>query len=241
MNQRQLVGVVAGSAVLVAGAAVVALNLPGGSAPRASQAAPAAAPEPVAAEPVVDNGDGKPVKASLHTLDVAPAGPGARRAEVGKRGTERFSLLGLTWSDPALTVGGTVEVRTRAVGTGRWSGWRTLETEGTRGPDSGAEAKGDLRGGSEPLWVGPSDGVAARVVSAEGARPLPAGMRLDLVDPGRKSRSTAGQGGGLALDPSDLGRTFASTAGQGGGLALDPSDLGRTFASTAGQGGGLAL
>nr|BFE71264.1 N-acetylmuramoyl-L-alanine amidase [Actinoplanes digitatis] len=203
VNQRQLVGVVAGSAVLVAGATVVALNLPGGSAPEASRAAPVAAAEPAAVEPVVDDGDGKPVKASLHTLDVAPPAPGARRVEVRKRGTEKFSLLGLTWSDPALTVGGTVEVRTRAVGTGRWSGWQTLETAGTRGPDSGDEAKGDLRGGSEPLWVGPSDGVAARVVSAEGAKPLPAGLRLDLVDPGRKAGSSAGQGGGLALEPSD--------------------------------------
>ncbi|MEU7904656.1 N-acetylmuramoyl-L-alanine amidase [Actinoplanes sp. NPDC049118] len=203
MKQRQLVGVVAGTVVLVAGAAVVALNLPGGSAKRAPQAAPAVAAEPVAdAEPVIDDGDGKAVATSLHTLDIAPADRAARRAEVRKRGTERFSLLGLTWSDPALAVGGTVEVRTRAVGTGRWSRWQTLETEGTRGPDSGAEAEGDLRGGSEPLWVGPSDGVAARVVSAEGTGPLPAGLRLDLVDPGRTSGS-GGQGGGLALDPSD--------------------------------------
>ncbi|AGZ43404.1 putative N-acetylmuramoyl-L-alanine amidase [Actinoplanes friuliensis DSM 7358] len=197
---------VAGSAVVVAGAAAVALNWPAGSTPGArgteavaDAAAPVAAAQPVSATepPRIDDGDGKPVSPRLHTVAIAPA----RKVDVPKRDTRQFSLLGMTWSDADLEVGGTVEVRTRSVRTGRWTGWQTLETEGTQGPDSGAEAKRDLRGGTEPLWVGPSDGVAARVVDAKGTKPLPAGLRLDLVDPGKPAGSSGGQGGGLALEP----------------------------------------
>jgi hypothetical protein len=149
---------------VVAGSTVVGLNRPGGSVPPRQIAAPAAAAQQPAAaeEPVVDNGAGKPVSTSLHSLDIAPAGNGT--VTVAKRGTKPFSLLGLTWSDPKLAVAATVQVRTRAAKSGTWSPWQTLETTGTRGPDTGAESKRDVRGGSEPLWVGPSDGVAARIV-----------------------------------------------------------------------------
>ena len=224
MRQRQLVGLCAGAAVAVAGTLVVALNWPTDPTPQALIVEPTAdafVEPPVVVQPAVDepesvvrNGTGKPVAASLHTLKIRPANAQARSVDVPKRGTKRFSLLGITWTDPDLAVDGTVQVRTRAVATGRWGEWQTLETDGTLGPDGGAEAQGELRGSSEPLWVGPSDGVAARIVDAAGTRPLPAGLRLDLIDPGA-AVSTGGQGGGV------------STGGQGGG------------AFTGGQGGGL--
>lgn len=81
-----------------------------------------------------------------------------------------FSLIGVTWADPSAPVEGVVEVRTRAVGTHRWSPWQALETDG--------RAPADERGSSDPLWVGPSDGVEARVAGT-----LPAGARVDLIDP----------------------------------------------------------
>ncbi|MGK5678198.1 N-acetylmuramoyl-L-alanine amidase [Actinoplanes sp. URMC 104] len=84
-----------------------------------------------------------------------------------------FSLLGVTWADPRATVDGVVQVRTRAIGTGRWTPWRTLETDG--------RAPADVRGSSDPLWVGPSDGIETRVRGAR--RPLPAGLRVDLINP----------------------------------------------------------
>ncbi|GGQ68064.1 hypothetical protein GCM10010166_42590 [Couchioplanes caeruleus subsp. azureus] len=186
---------VTGTAVVVAGGVTAAvLYLP--SAPPAPTVAESGVAAPVAAdEPVVQHGDGKPVRGKLHTLAL-PVAAGARSAEAAQRSTRRFSLLGVTWTDAARTVDGTIEVRTRAAGTKAWSRWHALDTDALRGPDSG---KG--RGATEPLWVGPSDGVAARIRGGAGARPLPPGLRLDLIDPGSSS-SSGGQGGGFALEPA---------------------------------------
>jgi N-acetylmuramoyl-L-alanine amidase-like protein len=98
----------------------------------------------------------------------------ARRGGVvagARRDTAPFSLLGVTWSDPRRGLAGTVRVRTRALGTGRWSAWRTLEA------DPGLPT--DRRGATDPLWTGPADGVQARIDGG----PLPAGLRLDLINP----------------------------------------------------------
>ncbi|MFI8191944.1 peptidoglycan recognition protein [Streptomyces sp. NPDC085946] len=98
-------------------------------------------------------------------------------ASLGKRDTAPFSMLGVTWADPSSRVGGTVEVRTRAAGTQTWSRWLTLDG------DSGQGENGAARGGTEPAWVGPSDGVEVRIDGKNSAR-LPKGLRLDMVDPG---------------------------------------------------------
>ncbi|MFE7410611.1 N-acetylmuramoyl-L-alanine amidase [Streptomyces laurentii] len=89
-------------------------------------------------------------------------------------------MLGVTWTDPTARVKGTVEVRTRAVGSGTWSSWLRLDG------DSGQGERGAARGGTEPAWVGPSDGVEVRMTSAgKTSAGLPAGLRLDMVDPGK--------------------------------------------------------
>ncbi|MEW2634520.1 N-acetylmuramoyl-L-alanine amidase [Streptomyces sp. NPDC048389] len=91
-------------------------------------------------------------------------------------------MLGVTWTDPGARVSGTVEVRTRGAGSGKWSGWLRLEG------DSGQGETGALRGGTEPAWVGPSDGVEVRVASGgKTSAGLPTGLRLDMVDPGTGS------------------------------------------------------
>ncbi|OJF14942.1 N-acetylmuramoyl-L-alanine amidase [Couchioplanes caeruleus] len=192
---------VTGTAVVVAGGVTAAvLYLP--SAPPA-QTTPegSAATAEVAAEPLVQRGDGKPVRGELQTLAL-PVAAGARSAEAPKRSTKRFSLLGVTWTDSARAVDGTIEVRTRSAGTKAWSGWHALDADGLRGPET---RKG--RGATEPLWVGPSDGVAARIRGRAGTSPLPAGLRLDLIDPGSPSPSSSsgGQGGGFAVDPAPSG------------------------------------
>ncbi|MEV7866917.1 N-acetylmuramoyl-L-alanine amidase [Streptomyces sp. NPDC088124] len=98
-------------------------------------------------------------------------------------------MVGVTWTDPAARVSGTVEVRTRAAGDGAWSRWVRLDG------DSGQGESGAARGGTEPAWVGPSDGVEARVRSAAGtSTALPAGLRLDLIDPGA--------GGAAGMEPA---------------------------------------
>ena len=105
----------------------------------------------------------------------------------GARATRPFSLLGVSWDDPRRNPG-TVEVRTRAIGTGRWSRWQSLESDGA--------AAGDRRGSTDPLWVGASDGIETR--AAAGA--LPAGLQVDLIDPGAApARETTNRTESVAL------------------------------------------
>ncbi|MFF9350921.1 N-acetylmuramoyl-L-alanine amidase [Streptomyces sp. NPDC014734] len=123
-----------------------------------------------------------PAVADVRTtaLEVADNGTSA---SLGKRDTAPFSMLGVTWTDPSAEVTGTVEVRTRSAADGTWTSWLPLGTELDARTEAG---RSGVRGSTEPRWVGPSDGVEVRVnaggrVSAK----LPAGLRLDTVDPGR--------------------------------------------------------
>lgn len=114
---------------------------------------------------------------ALHGSDPAQRTLSARR-------TEPFSMLGVTWADPRAELGGTAQVRTREGVTGVWSNWRELELD-TRtsevGPDTGADG---VRAGTQPLWTGSSDGVQVRVTGQHGKlSKLPAGLRVELVDP----------------------------------------------------------
>lgn len=100
------------------------------------------------------------------------------------RGTEPFSMLGVTWADPRAELGGTAQVRTRDSVTGVWSGWRELELD-IRTPEVGAATEaGEVRAGTQPLWTGPSNGVQVRVTGQHGKlSKLPAGLRVELVNP----------------------------------------------------------
>nr|WP_246620307.1 N-acetylmuramoyl-L-alanine amidase [Streptomyces corallincola] len=119
---------------------------------------------------------------------------------------DSFSMLGVIWDDPDTPLRGRVQVRTRDTATGTWSGWQDVDTHNEdHGADPGTaeRAAGHVRGATAPLWVGDSDGVDVRVRAeatgpdgpagpedAGGPRtrtaafPLPAGLRLELVDPG---------------------------------------------------------
>jgi hypothetical protein len=113
--------------------------------------------------------------------------PALQMVGLGRAATRPFSLVGVTWDDPKAALDGTVRVRTRNLGAAAWTPWQTLEADGP--------AAGDRRGATDPLWVGASDAIEARVDG--GRRPLPAGLRVDLINPdagpaptGRSSRST---------------------------------------------------
>ncbi|GAA4590671.1 hypothetical protein BJY16_000019 [Actinoplanes octamycinicus] len=106
---------------------------------------------------------------------------GSQAAVLPERHTKRFSLVGVTWDDPRATATGTIEVRTRPVGGRSWTPWQVLETDA---PDESGGTEGPgVRGASDPLWVGPSNGVQARVIAAGGVSALPAGLRVDLINP----------------------------------------------------------
>ncbi|MFJ3800693.1 peptidoglycan recognition protein [Streptomyces sp. NPDC090088] len=121
-----------------------------------------------------------------------------------------FSLVGVVWDNPGTALDGRVQVRTRSTATGRWSGWQDVETHNAdHGADPGTAeaASGRVHGATAPLWVGDSNGVDVRVRAGErdgdgvdadaddasgpaggasvvGRDLLPAGLRLELVDPG---------------------------------------------------------
>ncbi|MGX1676373.1 N-acetylmuramoyl-L-alanine amidase [Streptomyces sp. NPDC055400] len=122
-----------------------------------------------------------------------------------QRDVHPFSLVGVVWKDPAAVLEGSVQVRARAMGTARWSGWQDLETHNSdHAPDPGTAEhdSGRLRGATAPLWVGASDGVEVRVrpqaaparltagssANSTAQAPLPKGLRLELVDPGQEPR-----------------------------------------------------
>ncbi|GAP52114.1 peptidoglycan recognition protein family protein [Streptomyces azureus] len=113
----------------------------------------------------------------VHTVRVPDGDPHER--SLGPRTTEPFSMIGVTWDDPDAALDGTAHVRTRSRENGEWSAWRALDTD-VRTPETGPDRlRAGVRGGTQPLWTGPSDGVQVRV---SGAR-LPEGLRVELVDP----------------------------------------------------------
>lgn len=134
---------------------------------------------------------------TLALEDLEPSAPADRAVVAGPlrglsaRATADYSLLGVSWDDPAATLDGTVQVRTHSAGRDGWSGWHGLETTDEDRPDSAsAESAGPhARGATAPLWVGPSDGVEVRVTAP---RSLPAGLRVDLVDPGPNGPAPGG-------------------------------------------------
>ncbi|MET0425776.1 MAG: N-acetylmuramoyl-L-alanine amidase [Actinoplanes sp.] len=184
MNRRLGIGLGAAVAVLAAGGGVAVLAWPESTPPPQAAADQPLTPipaDPAAAEPAV--------RATLDTVDLAPAA-GGTTVDLPQRVTKSFSLLGVSWTDPAAAPKGAVEVRTRSVKTGKWTGWRALEP-GEGGADPSTEKGTTLRGATEPMWVGASNGVAARIAGSGQA--LPAGLRLDLIDPGKAGGQGAGE------------------------------------------------
>jgi hypothetical protein len=92
--------------------------------------------------------------------------------------TSPFSAVGVSWAADARLPDVAVQVRTHS-GKG-WSAWTEVEVQGNAAPDAGAETEG-LRAGSDPLYVGPSDGVQVRV---DGTSVKPRDLQLALIDPG---------------------------------------------------------
>ncbi|WP_328560862.1 peptidoglycan recognition protein [Streptomyces coelicoflavus] len=142
--------------------------------------------------------------------------PGAAEQGLARRDVRHFSLVGVVWDNPATELHGRVEVRTRATATGAWSGWRELETHNAdhaADPGTPESTSGRVRGATAPLWVGESDGVEVRVRAetapgsartAPAASPLPTGLRLELVDPGRAAPPPTNRARTKATEPAVL-------------------------------------
>jgi hypothetical protein len=126
---------------------------------------------------------------ALHGVDRSALGSTAGRASFLAAGSSRtpavlvatthvarFDLLGVTWSRHSAAAD--LAVTARAHGEHGWSAWTALDTQDSPAAGEGSTA----RPGTEPLWVGDSDGYQVRVDVRRGV--LPAGLRVDLVDPG---------------------------------------------------------
>ncbi|MFB4423953.1 N-acetylmuramoyl-L-alanine amidase [Streptomyces sp. QL37] len=220
-----------------------ALTLPlAAPAPAAPAQAPVAqAPAAAPAEPA-----GSTQSMPLRPLaDAAPRATGTPTESMNpeavqgllRRDSHRFSLVGVVWDDADAELHGTVQVRTRATGTTKWSGWQSLETHNTdHAADSGSPEResGTVRGSTAPLWVGDSDGVEVRVRSehagprsgAVGTAPLPEGLQVELVDPGDdpeqpRAEATPATGTPSAVTPS-AGTATPASAAQPGALPEAP-------------------
>ncbi|MEU6444696.1 N-acetylmuramoyl-L-alanine amidase [Streptomyces sp. NPDC047046] len=159
--------------------------------------APAAHPAPV---------PGSTASLPLTRLPATRAdGPDRYGASLSRRTVKPFSLVGIVWDDPARTLTGTAEVRVRDAATGEWGAWQALEThnaEHAADPESREARTPGRHGGTAPLWTGAADAVEARV---SGPAPLPAGLRIDLVDPGADQREATRPAPGPVRPPAGHG------------------------------------
>lgn len=117
------------------------------------------------------------------TTEDVPGDETAPVLSVTQTDTAVFSLVAVTWVlDPAVT---DIVLRLRVHdASGIPSEWSDLDVNdvGTA-PNPERLAAGEQRGGSDPLWVGPSYGAELEVLTRSGADPRD--VRLILVDPGR--------------------------------------------------------
>ncbi len=96
----------------------------------------------------------------------------------GKLGTSTFSAVGVTWAaDPAVQ---DVAVQVRTRNGGRWSAWTEVEVQPNATGDRGTPESKAPRAGSDPLYVGTSNGVQVRVDSGT---VKPRDVRVELIDP----------------------------------------------------------
>lgn len=168
-------------------------------------------PAESAAEPLPTGPPPPPVTSRAIDLQGSPVTveDGRRTLRSPQRTVDRFSLLGVTWSDALLAFQGDASVRTRSMASGDWSDWQSLDLEPSVAAGDPDVVAGRTRGGSRPLWVGESDGVEVRVASGgKTTGQLPDGLRLTLIDPGPTTNaargSSRGQGGGARLvDPTE--------------------------------------
>ncbi|MGI5443704.1 N-acetylmuramoyl-L-alanine amidase [Streptomyces shenzhenensis] len=197
----------------------------------------AAAPERPAPTAHGATGDRRPagaaVPGSTQSLPLVPRTRERVFGAVPEQGVYRedvrhFSLVGVVWDNPGTALHGQVQVRTRSVATGKWSGWQDVETHNAdhgADPDTAESTSGRVHGATAPLWVGDSDAVEVRVRAdtepADGdgrtggsPSPLPSGLRLELIDPGAEPPP---QG-----SPADASRT---------GVGLDDAEAGASAAN----------
>lgn len=99
-----------------------------------------------------------------------------------------YGAVGVTWAHGAEIDEEAVSFKVRTRTDDAWSGWTELEYHDDHGPDPDSAEARHARPGTDPLLVGEVDEVQVR---AEGTDPLPADMKLAVIDPGKAEHSAA--------------------------------------------------
>ncbi|MBT2392047.1 N-acetylmuramoyl-L-alanine amidase [Streptomyces sp. ISL-1] len=162
-----------------------------------------------------DRVDGaRPAKAHTLALD----GKDPKKRTLPRTETQSFSLVGVSWEDEADGFEGTAQIRTRDASSGNWADWRDLDFD-VRAPESTEGDATGVRGASEPLWVGTSDAVEARVVADGAETAVPEALRLDMIDPGE----TKARGNGKSSPKPRSTGTSGETAPSPSASTSDPA------------------
>ncbi|MFI6935481.1 peptidoglycan recognition protein [Streptomyces sp. NPDC050287] len=150
------------------------------------------------ASPSADPGATGRAKRPVKVYDLSLQGTTGDKRELPRTGTRQFSMLGVSWTGAGKQLDGTVRVRVHSRDTAEWSAWQDLELDVDPLDKPGPR----VRGASEPLWVGPSDGVEVQVARKNGTtRSLPKGLQVNLVDPGVVTDAEA-KAGGSGAEPA---------------------------------------
>ncbi|HEX5567164.1 MAG TPA: N-acetylmuramoyl-L-alanine amidase [Streptomyces sp.] len=160
-----------------------------------------------------DTAEARPASANT----IALAGSSSSERTLPRTDTKAFSLIGVSWKDRAKNFDGTAQIRTRSATTGEWTDWRDLDFD-TVAPETAEGRVPGVRGASEPLWVGSSDAVEARVVANGKQTTVPDGLRLDMIDPGTAPQGKAKgkeNGNGRGKD-NGQGQDKGNGQGEGG-------------------------
>lgn len=99
--------------------------------------------------------------------------------------TNGFRMLGVTWRGAPPSNESAVIVTARTRTDGEWTDWFEVHTL----VDTGTEPSPNGRFGTEPHWVGDSDGVQVRIDAVGGAEPTD--VRADLIEPGTSDADAA--------------------------------------------------
>ncbi|WP_433451500.1 peptidoglycan recognition protein family protein [Streptomyces sp. CA-142005] len=170
-------------------------------------------------------------KRPVKVYDLALKGTTGGKRELPRTQTQQFSLVGVSWTGAVKRLDGTAQVRTRSLDSGAWSAWHDLEVN----IDPPEDPKAGMRGASEPLWVGPSDGVEAQVVHKDGTTgALPKGLQVNLVDPGvvTDAEAKATEPAAFVAEASSPAATPTDSTAPTDGTTVTPTD-GQTGTSPA--------
>src|SRR3954471_2040052 len=220
---QQLLALAVVLAVLTPAASIVTLDVvgsaPGGPAGATALARPSAQTAAYTAQAVRPSRvPTAPVKADVRevqlTAAVAPAGravgttsaarvvaspTGASRLTTTPQPVTGFGEVGVTWAHGVTLPQSAITVAVRTQGQeGSWSPWRTIPYDPEHGPDPGSAEAEHARPGTEPMLVGKVASVQVRAVSS---RPLPADMKLAVIDPGHATHTATER---AALDTSTM-------------------------------------